>query len=70
MKKSEESEIGNALKNLPGNLATLIKESLDSKNPEKKLEARSTLVNMGKNIVPQMHMLVESKSDLLRMETA
>jgi HEAT repeats len=70
MKKSEESEIGNALKNLPGNLATLIKESLDSKNPGKKLEARSSLVNMGKNIVPQMHKLVESKSDLLRMETA
>jgi HEAT repeat protein len=47
-----------------------IKESLDVKNPGKKLTARSTLVKMRKSIIPQLHRLLKSENGLLRMEAA
>jgi HEAT repeat protein len=68
MKKNENTEIDTALKDFPDNLARLIKGSLDNKNSGKKLTARSTLVRMGKTIIPQMHKLSDSKNGLLRME--
>ena len=68
MKKKANTEIDNALNNFPDNLTVLIKESLNSKNSVKKLVARTTLVRMGKTIVPQLHRLLDSKNDLLRAE--
>jgi HEAT repeat protein len=70
MKKDDSNEIDNSLKDFPDSLTFLIKESLDSKNSVKKLAARSKLVRMGKAIIPQMHHLLDSKNDILRMEAA
>jgi HEAT repeat protein len=70
MKKSDITEIDNALNDFPDNLAKLIKGSLDTKSSGKKLAARSTLVRMGKTIIPQLHKLLDSENGLLRMETA
>jgi HEAT repeat protein len=70
MEKNENTEIDTALKDFPDNLAKLVKGSLDTKNSNKKLTARSTLVKMGKAIIPQMHRLLESKNVLLRLEAA
>jgi len=70
MKKIDNIEIDNALKDFPDDLAKLIKVSLDTKNAVKKLAARSTLVRMGKTIIPQLHKLLASKNDLLREEIA
>jgi HEAT repeat protein len=70
MKKSDVTEIDNALDDFPINLAKLIQGSLDTKNSSKKLAARSTLVSMGKTIIPKMHKLLESENGLLRMEAA
>jgi len=70
MKKTDNIEINNALKDFPDNLASLIKESLDSKNSVKKLAARNTLVKMGKTIIPYLHRLLNSENGSLRMEAA
>jgi HEAT repeat protein len=70
MKKNKEEEINNNLSNFPDNLVKLIKGSLDTKDLSKKLSARENLVNMGKTIIPQMHKLLDSKNDSLRMEAA
>src|SRR5664279_4345973 len=70
MKKTDNIEINNALKDFPDNLASLIKESLDSKNSVKKLAARNALVKMGKTIIPKLHRLLNSENALLRMEAA
>jgi len=70
MNKNDSSEIDINLKDFPDNLTSLIKESLDSKNSVKKLDARSKLVRMGKTIIPQLHRLLDSKNGLLRMEAA
>lgn len=70
MKKIDKTEIDNALNDFPGNLAKLIKGSLDTKNSGKKLAARNTLVRMGKTIIPQLHRLLDSENGLLRMEAA
>lgn len=70
MKKSDITEIDNALNDFPGNLAKLIKVSLDTKNSGKKLAARSTLAGMGKTIIPKMHKLLDSENGLIRMEAA
>ncbi len=70
MNKNESSEIDINLKDFPDNLTSLIKESLDSKNSVKKLSARSTLVGMGKPIIPKLHKLLNSENGLLRMEAA
>ena len=70
MRKIDNIEIDNALKDFPDDLAKLIKVSLDTKNAVKKLAARSTLVRMGKTIIPQLHKLLASKNDLLREEIA
>jgi HEAT repeat protein len=69
MKKIKEEE-NSSLSGFPENLVKLIKESLDTENYSKKLSARETLVNMGKTIIPQMHKLLDSENDLLRMEAA
>jgi len=70
MKKSDITDIDNALKDFPINLVKLVKLSLNTKNSVKKLAARSTLAGMGKAIVPKMHKLIDSESVLLRMEAA
>jgi HEAT repeat protein len=70
MKKIDNTEIDNALNDFPINLVKLIKGSLDTKNSVKKLAARSTLVRLGKTIIPQLHELLDSKNGLLRMEAA
>lgn len=70
MNKNDSSEIDINLKDFPDNLTSLIKESLDSKNSVKKLAARSTLVGMGKSIIPKLHRLLNSENGLLRMEAA
>jgi len=70
MKKSEIADIDNDLKDLPINLVKLIKTSLDTKSSVNKLAARNKLVKMGKTIIPQMHKLLSSENDLLRMEAA
>jgi HEAT repeat protein len=70
MSKNDSSEIDINLKDFPDNLASLIKESLDSKNSVKKLAARNTLVKMGKTIIPHLHRLFNSETASLRMEAA
>ncbi|MFZ0281881.1 MAG: hypothetical protein WAL29_09545 [Bacteroidales bacterium] len=70
MNKNDRSEIDISLKDFPDNLASLIKESLDSKNSVEKLAARSKLVRMGKIIIPKIHKLLSSENPLLRMEAA
>ena len=70
MKKTDNTEIDNALNDFPDNLANFIKGLLDTKDPVKKLAARSSLVGMGKTIIPKMHKLLDSENDLLRMEAA
>jgi HEAT repeat protein len=70
MNKNDKSDIDKGLKGLPDNLISLIKELLYSTNSVKKLAARSELVRMGKIIIPQLHMLLDSKNGLLRMEAA
>ena len=70
MKKDNDIEIDTILKDLPGNLVILIKGTLDTKNTSKKLASRSTLVRMGKTIIPQLHRLLDSENGLLRMEAA
>jgi hypothetical protein len=69
MKKIKEED-NNSLSGFPHNLVKLINESLDTDDYNKKHSARETLVKMGKTIIPQMHRLLNSENDLLRMETA
>ena len=70
MNKNDNSEIDITLKDFPDYLTSLIKESLDSKNSVEKLAARSTLVGMGKQIIPKLHRLLNSENGLLRTEVA
>ena len=70
MNKNDRTEIDISLKDFPDNLTSLIKESLDSKNSVKKLAARSTLVGVGKQIIPKLHKLLNSENGLLRTEVA
>jgi len=70
MNKNDSIEIDKILKDLPDSLTSIIKESLDSANSIKKLAARNNLVRMGKTIIPQLHILLESENILLRMEVA
>ena len=70
MKKIKEEGISNSLGDFPDNLVKLINDSLDIDDYSKKLSARETLVMMGKTIIPQMHKLLDSENDLLRMKAA
>jgi HEAT repeat protein len=70
MKKKESIEIDRILIDFPENVGKLIKESLDSKDYRKKINARRTLVKMGKKILPHMYSLLDSENNLLRMEAA
>jgi HEAT repeat protein len=70
MNKNDNTEIDIGLKNFPDNLTSLIKESLDSKNSVKKIDARGKLVKMGKTILPQLHRLLDTENGLLREEAA
>lgn len=70
MKKYKNSGIDNDLSYLPDNLIKLIKMSLEAKNFTKKINARSSLIKLGKTIIPQMHKLTESENVMLRMEAA
>ncbi len=70
MKKSDISDIDNALKDFPVNLAKLIKGLFDTKNSVKKLAARNALQEMGKTIIPRLHGLLDSDNGLLRLEVA
>jgi hypothetical protein len=69
MKKIKKENI-NSLGDLPDNLVKLINESLDTDDYSKKLSARETLVMMGNTIIPQVHKLLDSENELLRMEAA
>ena len=69
MKKIKE-ESNNIINDFPHNLVKIINESLDTNDYTKKLSARETLVKMDKTIIPQMHKLLDSENDLLRMEAA
>ena len=70
MKKNDSAYINNILKDFPDKLTSLIKGSLDTKNSVRKLAARGTMVRMGKTIIPQMHKLLDSENNMLRMEAA
>jgi hypothetical protein len=70
MKKNNEEEISYSPGDLPDNLVKLINGSLNTKDFSKRLSARETLVKMGKTIIPQMHKLLSSGNDSLRMEAA
>jgi len=70
MNKNDSTEIDISLKNLPDNLAKLIKGSLDNSSSSKKLAARKTIVKMGRSIIPQIHILLVAENNLLRMEGA
>jgi HEAT repeat protein len=68
MKKTDTSEIDHIFKDLPDNILSLFKESLDTENVKQKLRSRKTLVRMGKSILPQLHKLSASENVLIRME--
>ncbi|MGC1390734.1 MAG: HEAT repeat domain-containing protein [Bacteroidales bacterium] len=70
MNKKDITEIDISLKDFPDNISSLIRESLDSENSVKKLTARSTLVGMGKPIIPKLNRLLSSENSFLRMEAA
>ena len=70
MRKINKNDISNKLSDFPENLVKLIYGSLDTKDFSKKIIARETLVKMGKTILPQIHKLLSSENDLLRMEAA
>ncbi len=70
MKKKESVEIDRILADFPDNVGKLMKESIDSKNYRKKINARGTLVRMGRTILPHMYKLLDSENNLLRMEAA
>jgi HEAT repeat protein len=70
MEKNNEDGINNSLKGFPESLVKLINELLVTDDYSKKLSARETLVEMHKTIIPQMHKLLDSEDDLLRMEAA
>jgi len=69
-KQMEDSEIDINLNDFADNLIILIKALLNDKNYPGKHEARTSLVGMGKTIIPQMHELLASKNNLLRLEAA
>jgi hypothetical protein len=66
--KTNNEEINNDLSDFPEYLVKLINESLDTKDFGKRLSARDSMVSMGKTIIPQLHKLISSKNDSLRME--
>jgi hypothetical protein len=68
--KKDNIEYDKSLDGFPDNLVKLIKESLDTDDYSKKLSARTTLVQMGKKIIPQIHKLLSTDNDLLRLEIA
>lgn len=70
MKKNDKTELNISLKDFPDNLTSLIKGSSETKNSVEKLAARSTLVRLGKTIIPQIHKLLDSENGLIRMEAA
>lgn len=70
MNKNEEEQISESLRDFPEDLAKLIYGSLDTKDLSKKFTSRETLVNKGKTIIPQIHKLLVSENDSLRMEAA
>jgi hypothetical protein len=57
MIKIENSEIDQILKGYPENLAELIKGLSDDKKFTKKHDASGELMQMGKSIIPQMHIM-------------
>jgi len=65
--KINNEEINNDLSGFPEYLVKLINESLDAKDFGKRLSAKDSMVNMGKTIIPQLHKLLCSKNDSLRM---
>lgn len=70
MNKSHPSGIDVHLNDIPDNLANLVIELLDIKNFKVKMEARDTLLSMGKSIIPQMDKLLSANNELLRLEVA
>lgn len=70
MKKTKEEEISVSLKDLPDNLVKLINGLLDTKDLSKKLSSRETLLKMGEEIIPEIHKLLDSENDSLRLEAA
>ncbi len=58
------------LNEFPGNLVNLIAGLLDEKDYSIKHNARNALVKMGKMIIPQMHKLLTSKKEAIRIEAA
>jgi hypothetical protein len=70
MKKTNDQGLRINPPDLHGNLAELIKELCDDNNFKEKHNARSTLVKMGKKIIPEMHKLLTSRNVLIRKEAA
>jgi HEAT repeat protein len=68
MKINSNSEYDPVLRSLPDNITNLILELLDKKNFSLKIDARNTLVSMGKKILPQLHSVLSTESDNLRKE--
>jgi hypothetical protein len=70
MTKKSNSLMNPILKDFPDNLTSLILELLNTNDISVKLDARSALVDMGKKILPQLHMLLSSSNVDLRKEVA
>jgi len=68
MKKRNSDEITKILPDLPARLSAYINALLDDEDVNKKLRSRAVLVNMGKEILPQIHKLCNSGDVLVRME--
>ena len=70
MKTCSNPAIDINLNEFPDNLVNLITGLLDDKDYSIKHNARSTLVKMGKTVIPQMHKLLASKKEAIRIEAA
>ncbi len=68
MDKRIKSVTNDHLKKMPDHLANLLPELFDKRNFRKKIEARVTLVNLGKSIIPQRGKSLSSRDELLRLE--
>jgi hypothetical protein len=70
--KTKKSNIGidEELKELPDDLAILIRELLDDKNYPENHNSRILLVNKGKPILPHLYKLLKSDNKTLRVEVA
>jgi HEAT repeat protein len=69
-KDQRRSRIDVSIEDFTDNVASVIPDLMETKNYQKKREARRNLVHMGKMILPLMNKLLTSKNLILRKEAS